>query len=182
MCVMVLDEVELKMKGGLVWLVKKYLTLQRARVYCWVLWLRAQCRNSHIKAVCSTYAPATVYSRRLIIVLLRCKLPHILNICKWFLLVCTHSVDGKWILLSQGSMCFSVMMLHFNQVFSLPQKILISTESYRWLSGRGSNKIIPLVLRHLSAFAKQIGATNLVMSVRSSVFSSLGIQPGDSHR
>jgi hypothetical protein len=59
---MVLDEVELKMNGGLVCSVKKYLTLHRELVYCRVLWLREQCRNSHIKAFCSTYAKATAYS------------------------------------------------------------------------------------------------------------------------
>jgi hypothetical protein len=57
---------------------------------------------------------------------------------------------------------------------------VIFMESYRWLTDRGSNKIIPLVLRILSVFANQIATTNLDMSVGSSVFWSLGIQPGDS--
>lgn len=47
---MVLDKGELKMEREIIWLVKKYLALHRAFVYCRVLWLHAQCRNSHIKA------------------------------------------------------------------------------------------------------------------------------------
>jgi len=47
------------------------------------------------------------YSNKLLIAQLRCKLLHVLNINKRFPLLCTESIEGKWIVVLLASMCFN---------------------------------------------------------------------------
>lgn len=65
---------------------------------------------------------------------------------------------------------------------TIANKILILVGSYKWLDGRGRNKIIPAVPRLSGAFGKHIATINFVLSVGSYVFWPLRIQLGDSHR
>jgi hypothetical protein len=52
------------------------------------------------------------YSNKLIIVQLQCKLLHVLNINKCFSLLCTQSIEGKWIVALLGYMNFNMANKH----------------------------------------------------------------------
>jgi len=53
---------------------------------------------------------------------------------------------------------------------TIATKILIFVGSYKWLGGRGRNKIMPLVPRLSGVFGKHVATTNFVLSVGSYVF------------